>query len=611
MYFTSGTTGNPKMVAHDFTYPLGHIVTGSFWHNLHKDSLHLTIADTGWGKAVWGKLYGQWIAGATVFVYDHEKFTPADMLQMIQDYRITSLCAPPTIFRFLIREDLTKYDLSSLQYCTIAGEALNPAVFDTFYKLTGIKLMEGFGQTETTLTVATFPWMEPKPGSMGVPNPQYDVDLLRPDGTRAEDGEQGQIVIHTTNGKPIGLFKEYYRDAERTREAWHDGLYYTGDVAWRDEDGYLWFVGRADDVIKSSGYRIGPFEVESALMTHPAVVELDITRMSALVDQVAELHRKGVEVVLISSGAVASGRSEIKAGKKLDSVSARQLYSAVGQAKLINRYYELFREHGMTCGQVLTTKENFGSRTHYLNQKHCMEVMLENKVIPIVNENDTISVTELMFTDNDELSGLIATMMGMEALIILSNIDGIYNGNPSDPSSTVIREIDGGKEDLSEYVQTSKSSFGRGGMLTKCNIAQKVADEGITVIIANGKKDNILVDLLAKDNHTVCTRFIPSDKPVSSVKKWIAHSEGFAKGEIHINQGAEEALLGPKATSILLVGVTRITGDFEKDDIVKIINEEGIQLGVGCVGYDSTEARKLIGCRDKKPLIHYNYLYLD
>ena len=172
---------------------------------------------------------------------------------------------------------MTKYDLSSLQYCTIAGEALNPAVFEAFYKLTGIKLMEGFGQTETTLTVATFPWMEPKPGSMGVPNPQYDVDLIRPDGTRAEDGEQGQIVIHTTSGKPIGLFKEYYRDAELTHEAWHDGMYYTGDVAWRDEDGYLWFVGRADDVIKSSGYRIGPFEVESALMTHPAVVECAIT----------------------------------------------------------------------------------------------------------------------------------------------------------------------------------------------------------------------------------------------------------------------------------------------------------------------------------------------
>ena len=208
---------------------------------------------------------------------------------------------------------------------------------------------------------------------------------------------------------------------------------------------------------------------------------LDITRMSALVDQVADLHRQGMEIVLISSGAVASGRSEIKAGKKLDPVSARQLYSAVGQAKLINRYYELFREHGMTCGQVLTTKENFGSRTHYLNQKHCMEVMLENKVIPIVNENDTISVTELMFTDNDELSGLIATMMGMDALVILSNIDGIYNGNPSDPDSSVIREIECGKTDLSEYVQTSKSSFGRGGMLTKCHIAQKVADEGIAV----------------------------------------------------------------------------------------------------------------------------------
>ncbi|MCS2692743.1 AMP-binding protein [Bacteroides fragilis] len=277
MYFTSGTTGEPKMVAHDFTYPLGHIVTSSFWHNLKENSLHLTIADTGWGKAVWGKLYGQWIAGANVFVYDHEKFTPADILEKIQNYHVTSLCAPPTIFRFLIHEDLTKYDLSSLEYCTIAGEALNPAVFDTFKKLTGIKLMEGFGQTETTLTVATFPWMEPKPGSMGVPNPQYNVDLIDYEGRSVEAGEQGQIVIRTDKGKPLGLFKEYYRDASRTHEAWHDGIYYTGDVAWKDEDGYLWFVGRADDVIKSSGYRIGPFEVESALMTHPAVVECAIT----------------------------------------------------------------------------------------------------------------------------------------------------------------------------------------------------------------------------------------------------------------------------------------------------------------------------------------------
>ena len=277
MYFTSGTTGEPKMVAHDFTYPRGLISTGCFWHNLHEGSLHLTIADTGWAKAAWGKLYGQWLAGANIFVYDHEKFTPADILRKIGQYRITSLCAPPTIYRFLIREDLSKYDLSSLEYCTTAGEALNGAVYDTFKRLTGVRLMEGFGQTETTLTLATFPWMEPKPGSMGVPNPQYDIDLLTPDGRSAEDGEQGQIVIRTDRGKPLGLFKEYYLNDGMMHEVWHDGVYYTGDVAWRDEDGYFWFVGRADDVIKSSGYRIGPFEVESALMTHPAVVECAIT----------------------------------------------------------------------------------------------------------------------------------------------------------------------------------------------------------------------------------------------------------------------------------------------------------------------------------------------
>lgn len=277
MYFTSGTTGEPKMVAHDFTYPLGHIVTAAYWHNLTENSLHLTIADTGWGKAVWGKLYGQWIVGANVFVYDHEKFTPGDILKKIEDFQVTSLCAPPTIFRFLIHEDLTKYNLSSLQYCTIAGEALNPAVYESFKELTGIKLMEGFGQTETTLTIATMPWMEPKPGSMGLPNSQYDVDLIDGEGRSVEAGEQGEIVIRTDKSKPLGLFKEYYRDAARTHEAWHDNIYYTGDVAWKDEDGYLWFVGRTDDVIKSSGYRIGPFEVESALMTHPAVIECAIT----------------------------------------------------------------------------------------------------------------------------------------------------------------------------------------------------------------------------------------------------------------------------------------------------------------------------------------------
>ncbi len=277
LYFTSGTTGNPKMVTHSFTYPLAHIITASYWHNVHEQSLHLTLADTGWGKAVWGKLYGQWIAGANVFVYDFDKFTPADVLVMIDKYKITSFCAPPTVFRFLIREDLSKYDISSLKYCTIAGEALNPAVFEEFHRITGIKLMEGFGQTETTLTVATYPWVEPKPGSMGVRNPQYDIDLLTPDGRSAEDGEQGQIIIRTNSGYPLGLFKEYYRDQEKTNEVYCDNIYYTGDVAWRDEDGYFWFVGRADDVIKSSGYRIGPFEVESALMIHPAVVECAIT----------------------------------------------------------------------------------------------------------------------------------------------------------------------------------------------------------------------------------------------------------------------------------------------------------------------------------------------
>ena len=277
MYFTSGTSGEPKMVAHDFLYALGHLVTGAFWHNLSEDSIHLTVADTGWGKAVWGKFYGQWFAGATVFVFDHDKFTADKILRKIEQYHITSFCAPPTVYRFMIREDFSKYDLSSLRYCCTAGEALNPAVYNKFFKLTGIKMKEGFGQTETTMTLGTMPWTEPKPGSMGLPNPQYDIDLLKPDGTPCEDGEKGQIVIRVGDRKPIGLFKEYYRDEALTRQVWHDGIYYTGDMAWRDEDGYYWFVGRIDDVIKSSGYRIGPFEVESALMTHPAVVECAIT----------------------------------------------------------------------------------------------------------------------------------------------------------------------------------------------------------------------------------------------------------------------------------------------------------------------------------------------
>ncbi|MDD3161911.1 MAG: glutamate 5-kinase [Bacteroidales bacterium] len=337
---------------------------------------------------------------------------------------------------------------------------------------------------------------------------------------------------------------------------------------------------------------------------------LDVTRMSQLVDQISTLHKLGVEVILVSSGAVASGRSEMKSSSKLDSVSQRQLFSAVGQAKLINRYYELFREHGIRVGQVLTTKENFGSRRHYLNQKNCMNVMLANGVIPIVNENDTISVTELMFTDNDELSGLIASMMDVEMLIILSNIDGIYDGVPTSPQAKVIREI-GKDRDLSAYIQTSKSSFGRGGMLTKTSIAAKVADEGITVIIANGKRDDILLSLLSPDKDTICTRFIPAAEGISSVKKWIAHSDGFAKGEIHINELAGKALLGNKAVSLLPIGVTRIEGNFEKDDIVRIINANGKQMGVGKVSTDSEDARKEIGKHGHKPLVHYDYMCLD
>ena len=317
---------------------------------------------------------------------------------------------------------------------------------------------------------------------------------------------------------------------------------------------------------------------------------LDVTRMSALVDQIAELHKAGIEIILVSSGAVASGRSEVHPTKKLDSVDQRQLFSAVGQAKLINRYYELFREHGIPVGQVLTMKENFSTRRHYLNQKNCMTVMLENGVIPIVNENDTISVSELMFTDNDELSGLIASMMDAQALIILSKIEQ-------------------GK-DLSSYIQTSKSSFGRGGMLTKTNIARKVADEGITVIIANGKRDNILVKIMNNEELNY-TRFIPSPEPVSSIKKWIAHSEGFAKGELHINHCATELLFSDKAVSILPVGITDVIGEFEKDDIVRIIDFGGKPIGVGKANCDSSQARETMGKHGKKPVVHYDYLYIE
>lgn len=277
LYFTSGTTGMPKMVQHDFTYPLGHINTAKYWHNATSDGLHFTVADTGWAKAVWGKIYGQWICGSAVFIYDYDKFVPADLLSVISKHKVTTFCAPPTIYRFFIKEDLKKYDLSGLRDCSIAGEPLNPEVYYQFLNATGLKLREIYGQTEMTVTIGTFVYMEPKPGSMGKPAPGYEIELYKEDGSICQVGEEGQIGVGTGRKKPIGMFAGYYRDEALTKKAWHDNIYFTGDMAWKDEDGYYWFVGRSDDVIKSSGYRIGPFEVESALLEHPAVLECAIT----------------------------------------------------------------------------------------------------------------------------------------------------------------------------------------------------------------------------------------------------------------------------------------------------------------------------------------------
>ena len=276
MYFTSGTTGYPKVATHNHKYAIGHIVTAVWWHNVDPEGIHFTISDTGWGKAVWGKLYGQWLAEACVFTYDFDRFHADDILPLFAKYKITTFCAPPTMYRFFIKEDLSKYDLTSLKYCTIAGEALNPEVFKQFYNATGIKLMEGFGQTETTLTVANLIGMEPKPGSMGKPNPQYNVDIVDENGNSVEAGVVGEIVLRTDK-EQVGLFKSYYGDRSLTDEVWHDGLYHTGDTAWKDNDGYYWYIGRTDDIIKSSGYRIGPFEIESVIMEHPLVLEVAVT----------------------------------------------------------------------------------------------------------------------------------------------------------------------------------------------------------------------------------------------------------------------------------------------------------------------------------------------
>jgi len=277
LYFTSGTTGMPKMVNHNFTYPLGHILTAKFWQNVQDNGLHFTVADTGWAKSAWGKIYGQWLSGSAVMTYDFDKFVPKNLMEVIEKYKVTTFCAPPTIYRFLIKEDLSKFNLKHLKYCVVAGEPLNPEVYKQFLDATGIRLMEGYGQTECTVALATYSWMGPKPGSMGKPSPGYAIDLIDENGNSCEVGDEGQIVIYTDKTKPVGMFDGYYRDKQLTEKVWHDGIYYTGDMAWRDEDDYYWFVGRADDVIKSSGYRIGPFEVESALMEHPAVLECAIT----------------------------------------------------------------------------------------------------------------------------------------------------------------------------------------------------------------------------------------------------------------------------------------------------------------------------------------------
>lgn len=350
-------------------------------------------------------------------------------------------------------------------------------------------------------------------------------------------------------------------------------------------------------------------KVGSNVLTKPDGT-LNVARIAHLVDQIAFLHKNGVEVILVSSGAVAAGQSELKYHKKLDPVSSRQLWSAIGQVKLINRYADFFRDHNIICAQVLTTKDNFADRNHYLNMKNCFTTLLDNQVVPVVNENDTISVTELMFTDNDELSGLIAGMLNSEALIILTNVDGIYDGDPGSPDSRLIEEINIKDKDWMKNVATRKSGFGRGGMLTKSSIARKVAKEGIAVHIASGLKDHVLIDILRKDARVKHTLFKPEKHKSSNVKKWIAYSDSFAKGKLVINQGAKEALYSSGATSLLLIGVTTVKGVFQKGDIVKIVDEEGKSIGWGKSQFSSEMAEKELGSKNKRPIVHYDYLYL-
>ena len=354
--------------------------------------------------------------------------------------------------------------------------------------------------------------------------------------------------------------------------------------------------------------RIG-IKIGSNVLTRPDG-KGNVTRLSALVDQVVSLRRQDCEVLLVSSGAMACGRGELKPSRKLDSVAQRQLFSAIGQVKLMGLYYDLFREYGVSVGQVLTMKENFSTRAEYLNQRSCLSVMLRSGIVPIINENDTVSVTELMFTDNDELAGLVATMMDAQTLVILSNIDGIYNGNPQDRDTRLIPTVAYG-DDVNQYVQATKSGFGRGGMKTKAHIAMKVAEEGIKVIIANGQRDNILTDLLTRPGEVPHTVFEPNPNRASGIKKWIAHSESFSKGRVCINAQAEQALRGDRPVSLLPVGVTAVEGDFEEGDIIDVVNPEGQTIAVGRSAYSASAARQVIGQHDVKPIIHYDYLFME
>ncbi|MCM1354836.1 MAG: glutamate 5-kinase [Staphylococcus sp.] len=336
----------------------------------------------------------------------------------------------------------------------------------------------------------------------------------------------------------------------------------------------------------------------------------NVTNMSALVDQIAALRSSGHEVILVSSGAVACGRGAVKPARQLDAVAQRQLYSSVGQIRLINIYNSLFGEYGLVVGQVLTQKENFSSRTAYLNQRACMQTMLENGVVPIVNENDTASLTELMFTDNDELSGLIASMMDADMLVILSNVDGIYDGDPADQASVLIKEVGAG-EDVSSKVVAVKSGFGRGGMGTKCGVAMKLADEGISVVIARGDRKNVLVDLVERSESTPHTRFAPRPETISNIKRWIAHSGSFAKGVIRVDANAAAALCSDRAVSLLPIGVTSVEGEWEEGDIVTLLSPDDDVIGVGRAAVGSEDVGQLMGKRGEKPIVYYDYLFIE